>query len=150
MKRADPLTRVISREEVSRHRTENDCWVILHGQVLALPPSVLKEHPGGADIILDVAGQDCTEEFEASCHSEAARRWAARYTIGVLDTELNRFEARLVPILKAFAALTAPSYEDSASSIVWARECFTVALALLSAASAGMVAWRLGVAAAHS
>lgn len=43
----------------------------------------LKDHPGGADSILLVAGTDATEEFNA-IHSEKAKKQLLQYVIGRL------------------------------------------------------------------
>ncbi|KAG9994820.1 hypothetical protein KCU78_g18246, partial [Aureobasidium melanogenum] len=48
---------------VSQHRTEDSCWVILYGNVYDVTKFV-PEHPGGAKIILQLAGQDATEEYD--------------------------------------------------------------------------------------
>lgn len=43
----------------------------------------MKEHPGGADSILIVAGQDATDEFDA-IHSSKAKAMLESYYIGEL------------------------------------------------------------------
>jgi L-lactate dehydrogenase (cytochrome) len=48
---------------VSQHRSEDSCWVILYGNVYDVTKFV-PEHPGGAKIILQLAGQDATEEYD--------------------------------------------------------------------------------------
>merc|ERR1712054_424885 len=50
-------------EEVAKHTSENDCWVVLHGRVLNVT-NFLKEHPGGMLAIMTFAGKDATEEFD--------------------------------------------------------------------------------------
>ncbi len=47
------------REEVSQHRTKEDCWIILHGEVYNVT-SWLNKHPGGAKILLNHAGEDAS------------------------------------------------------------------------------------------
>jgi L-lactate dehydrogenase (cytochrome) len=56
------MAAVISYEEVSRHCTDEDCWVILGGVVYDLG-HFAHEHPGGADLITMYAGRDATKEF---------------------------------------------------------------------------------------
>lgn len=61
---AAPPKRVMqeySLEEVAKHNTENDCWVIVNGQVLDAT-KFLPDHPGGKKAILLYAGRDATEE----------------------------------------------------------------------------------------
>ena len=54
---------VLSAEEVARHNTAQDCWVILGGKVYDVT-DFLDDHPGGKKAILVYAGRDATEEFE--------------------------------------------------------------------------------------
>jgi cytochrome b involved in lipid metabolism len=42
----------------------------------------LDDHPGGAEVMLDVAGQDCDEFFEDIGHSKEARKELAAHLIG--------------------------------------------------------------------
>ena len=58
----------------------------------------LDDHPGGAEVILDVAGKDADEFFEDIGHSNDARDELAKHCIGVLklseaDIEKRRLEA---------------------------------------------------------
>merc|ERR1712196_317859 len=52
-----------SMEEVQKHNSNTDCWVVLHGRVLNVT-SFLKEHPGGELAIMTFAGKDATKEFD--------------------------------------------------------------------------------------
>ncbi|OAA73508.1 L-lactate ferricytochrome c oxidoreductase [Cordyceps fumosorosea ARSEF 2679] len=49
--------------EVARHNTPESCWVILYGKVYDVT-SFLSSHPGGSRIILSLAGQDATEDYD--------------------------------------------------------------------------------------
>jgi cytochrome b involved in lipid metabolism len=42
----------------------------------------LDDHPGGAEVLLDVAGQDADEFFEDIGHSKEARKELSKYLIG--------------------------------------------------------------------
>ena len=37
------------------HNKRDDCWLIIHGKVYDVS-AFLREHPGGEDIIIDLAG----------------------------------------------------------------------------------------------
>merc|ERR1712012_1268643 len=52
----------ITMEEVAKHTSKSDCWVVVAGQVLNVT-NFLSEHPGGELAILTFAGKDATEEF---------------------------------------------------------------------------------------
>lgn len=42
------------------------------------------QHPGGGELILDVAGKDCTKEFDDFGHSSDARQIMKKFKIGEL------------------------------------------------------------------
>lgn len=50
-------------EEISKHNTEQDCWVIIRDIVYDLT-TFLPDHPGGKKAIMLFAGKDATEEFD--------------------------------------------------------------------------------------
>lgn len=49
--------KVYSLEECSKHRSEDDCWLIIHGKVYNVT-EFLDEHPGGYDIVVAASGAD--------------------------------------------------------------------------------------------
>ncbi|RIB03639.1 hypothetical protein C2G38_2122616 [Gigaspora rosea] len=49
-------------EEVAKHDKENDCWVIVNGEVLNVTKFFL-DHPGNKKAILIYAGKDATEKM---------------------------------------------------------------------------------------
>ena len=57
-------TRKISAEELAKHNTDSDCWVAIGGKVYDLT-DFLNEHPAGPDSILELAGKEGTEVFDA-------------------------------------------------------------------------------------
>jgi len=69
--------------EVSKHKTENDCWVVVNGQVLNVTP-FLGEHPGGKKAILLYAGKDASEEFNMLHKPEVVVKYAPNTIIGKL------------------------------------------------------------------
>jgi flavocytochrome c len=50
-------------EEVAKHNTKEDLWVVVKGVVMDLS-DWLDEHPGGPQAIMNFMGRDATEEFE--------------------------------------------------------------------------------------
>jgi L-lactate dehydrogenase (cytochrome) len=55
--------KLLSGLEVAKHATRESCWVIISGKAYDVT-SFLDEHPGGANIILQYAGKDATEEYD--------------------------------------------------------------------------------------
>ncbi|KAF4706315.1 hypothetical protein FOZ62_012274, partial [Perkinsus olseni] len=50
----------ITMEEVAKHTSETDCWVVVNGQVLDVT-DFLPEHPGGKLAIMTFAGKDASK-----------------------------------------------------------------------------------------
>ncbi|WVQ98035.1 hypothetical protein IAU59_005157 [Kwoniella sp. CBS 9459] len=68
-------------EEVAKHNKEDDCWVIIDGEVLDVT-NFLPDHPGGAKAILLYAGRDATEEFAMIHPPNAISKYAPDTVIG--------------------------------------------------------------------
>lgn len=79
------MTALLSVLQVEAHDTRDSAWFIHDGRVYD-GTKFLKEHPGGAESILMVAGQDATEEFNA-IHSSKAKAMLADYLIGMVGSK---------------------------------------------------------------
>ena len=53
----------LTMEEVRKHNTKEDCWVVLYGKAYDLT-KFARVHPGGAKLITDAAGMDATKIFD--------------------------------------------------------------------------------------
>lgn len=71
-------------EEVSKHKTPNDLWIVYNGQVYDVT-GYLDEHPGGEEVILDCAGTDATEAFNDIGHSDDAHDILKGLLLGKLE-----------------------------------------------------------------
>eukprot|EP01013_Petalomonas_cantuscygni_P021667 TRINITY_DN4112_c0_g1_i1.p1 TRINITY_DN4112_c0_g1~~TRINITY_DN4112_c0_g1_i1.p1 ORF type:complete len:158 (+),score=22.88 TRINITY_DN4112_c0_g1_i1:63-476(+) len=89
--------RVIPNSELAKHNTSNDCWMAIYGKVYDVT-AFLEDHPGGADVMLDQAGKDATEEFDAIGHTESAKALLPKYYVGEAEVDTSR------PVKKPAAA----------------------------------------------
>merc|ERR1719161_2922427 len=69
-------------DEVSKHNTKSDCWVVVNDQVLDVT-SFLKDHPGGELAIVTFAGKDASEEFNMIHPPDVIGKYAPDAVIGV-------------------------------------------------------------------
>lgn len=74
--------REFTREEVAKHCTPDDLWLVIDGKVYDVTDYV-KEHPGG-DSILRNAGHDSSEGFHGPQHPPRVNDLVEDYRIGVL------------------------------------------------------------------
>jgi len=79
------MVRDISLEEVKLHNTEKDCWIIVHGKVYDVT-KYLNDHPGGVEIVTDLAGQDATTDYDDVGHTQEAHEILEKFLIGHLKT----------------------------------------------------------------
>jgi cytochrome b involved in lipid metabolism len=66
---SSPAVRQWTKEEVSSHKTVNDCWLIISGRVYDVT-ELLSRHPAGGRIIQMHGGRDCTSAF-LDVHAES-------------------------------------------------------------------------------
>ncbi|GJQ09958.1 hypothetical protein GpartN1_g1749.t1 [Galdieria partita] len=79
-------TNIYTIEQVARHHTRKDLWVIIHGKVYDLS-SFLDRHPGGEEILLQYAGEDGTLEYEKAGHPEEAQQLLQDFCVGCVTRE---------------------------------------------------------------
>merc|ERR1740138_1545312 len=79
-------------EEVAKHTTKSDCWVVVAGQVLNVT-SFLSQHPGGELAILTLGGKDATEEFNMIHPPDVIGKYAPDAIIGVVGTAAQTAQA---------------------------------------------------------
>ncbi|KAK1710883.1 cytochrome b5-like heme/steroid binding domain-containing protein [Colletotrichum acutatum] len=71
------------RSDLSKHHELDDLWVSIRGKVYDVT-KYADDHPGGIEVLKDVAGYDGTESFEYVGHSEDAYRTLEEFQIGLL------------------------------------------------------------------
>ncbi|XP_076183663.1 cytochrome b5 isoform X1 [Ptiloglossa arizonensis] len=114
--------KLYTTEEVSKHVSKNDVWIIINNGVYDLT-SFLNTHPGGEEILLEHAGRDGTESFEDIGHSSNARQMMEPLKIGeILEEEKTKETAY---------ESNATSEEDNSSGS-WRSWLIPIALGVLA------------------
>jgi nitrate reductase (NAD(P)H) len=81
-----------TREEIEKHDTEKDCWIVVDGKVYDVT-SVLEWHPGGKAAVLGHAGkvhQQTSDDF-ASIHDDYASQKLRECAIGIVTEKAMNF-----------------------------------------------------------
>ncbi|KAF4759208.1 hypothetical protein FOZ63_031254, partial [Perkinsus olseni] len=98
-----PAAHGYTKEEVAKHHTENDCWVIINGEVLNVT-HFLPEHPGGKLAIMTFAGKDASKEFNMIHPSDVVEKYAPDAMIGPVVDKATAAAAAFAPAAPAVAA----------------------------------------------
>lgn len=81
---SEATEKIYTLDEVNKHNTIDDPWIVYNGQVYDVT-QYLDEHPGGEEVIADVAGTDATEAFNDIGHSDDAHDILKGLCIGKLE-----------------------------------------------------------------
>lgn len=71
-----------TREEVAKHNTSYNCWVICNNKVYDITPFIIK-HPGPSDLLTNNAGQDCSIHY--NFHGKNAKKLWSSLQIGFIS-----------------------------------------------------------------
>ncbi|XP_043481074.1 cytochrome b5-like [Leptopilina heterotoma] len=80
------MEKVYSMDEVANHNDEKDLWMVMNGNVYDLT-KFLKEHPGGEEVLINLAGQDGSQCFDDIGHSFEAITLRESFKIGQTDNK---------------------------------------------------------------
>ncbi|GAB5358570.1 hypothetical protein AAMO2058_000469600 [Amorphochlora amoebiformis] len=83
--------RILSVEEVAKHNTEADCWVIIDGVVYDVSDFV-DGHPGGRTVLLNEGGKDATEAFKLYHGPDVLRKYGSLLKVGITREGKNKKE----------------------------------------------------------
>ncbi|KAL9880473.1 cytochrome b5 isoform X2 [Glossina fuscipes] len=78
------MVKQISLAEVKEHNKASDLWVVIENKVYDLT-KFRDEHPGGEEVLVEVAGRDATKDFDEVGHSQDAKDMMKKYCIGELE-----------------------------------------------------------------
>ena len=76
------FTSLLGRDEVARHATASDCWVIIDDRVFDVT-EFLEEHPGGKHVILSRAGTDATQAYDAVHSRDLLAKYDVRMYVNI-------------------------------------------------------------------
>ncbi|KAK6349018.1 hypothetical protein TWF730_009778 [Orbilia blumenaviensis] len=110
-------TKEYTYADVAAHDTKESMYVVIDDKVYDVSKFV-DEHPGGEEVMLDVAGQDGTEAFEDVGHSDEAREILSKYLIG--DLKRSESDPKPVTISRASASSSGDSSSGGLPSFVYA------------------------------
>ncbi|KAK6054469.1 putative cytochrome b5 [Cooperia oncophora] len=81
----------LTRKEVADHNSSKSSWFVIGNKVYDVT-KFLEEHPGGCEVLLEVAGRDATEAFEDVGHSTDAREMREQYLVGdIVEEEKQKY-----------------------------------------------------------
>ncbi|KAK1289793.1 hypothetical protein QJS10_CPB18g00682 [Acorus calamus] len=119
--------KVYTLEDVSKHNTSKDCWLIINGKVYDVT-KFLEDHPGGDDVLLSATGKDATDDFEDVGHSTSAREMMDGFYVGEID-------ASTIPTKVKYTPPKQPHYnQDKTADFIIKLLQFLVPLVILGVA----------------
>ncbi len=95
-----PTGTILNMVEISKHKKENDCWLLINGKVYDIT-SYFGKHPGGNGAMSATCGTDATDAYmtqdpyanssgNRSAHSNKAKNLLNGYYIGDLNNYINK------------------------------------------------------------
>jgi len=95
------MSETFTYTEVATHRNQNDYYMVIHEKIYDVS-TFINDHPGGEEVLKDVAGGDATEAFEDVGHSPDALSILATLRIGLLKKEVGDSAASNKRLSQAF------------------------------------------------
>ncbi|KFG79455.1 cytochrome b5 [Metarhizium anisopliae] len=78
------MSKEFTIEQLSNYNTKKELFVAIRGYVYDVT-GFLEDHPGGDEVLMDVAGQEATEAYDDAGHSEDADKTLDKFLIGRLN-----------------------------------------------------------------
>lgn len=80
------MAKQFTRKEIAERNTKKDAVFIIDNVVYDVT-QFIDEHPGGHEVLVNVAGKDATEDFEDIGHSLDAKELMKKFQIGEVVPE---------------------------------------------------------------
>ncbi|RUS18239.1 putative acyl-CoA dehydrogenase [Endogone sp. FLAS-F59071] len=80
------MSKKFSIEEVAKHQSDSDCWIIVHGKVYDVT-GFLNDHPGGKKVLLKAAGTDASKQFDAFHNPSVLAKYGPNFLVGEVGIE---------------------------------------------------------------
>ena len=87
------MTTLFSYQEIKRHQSVHDCWIISKNKVYDVTP-FLKKNPQHIERIMKKVGEDVTADFKFH-KTEQQKEWK-KYQIGTVDNVENNTPCTLM------------------------------------------------------
>jgi L-lactate dehydrogenase (cytochrome) len=118
---------IVEGAELAKHNSRQSCWLAIHGEVWDAT-DFLEQHPGGANLILKLAGTDASDEYKLFHRPDLVRETlgfsARKGTIDASTTlpKLDRkpdleSEAKKSPPLSSMISVN--DFENVAEKVRW-------------------------------
>jgi len=91
-------------EDVSKHSTPEDCWLVVDNTVWDLT-KFLNVHPGGRGILLPYAGKDATEVFYSLHNAAVLDKYRSKLCKGVIAGAAQKFNQKQSPPAEGLPSL---------------------------------------------
>jgi L-lactate dehydrogenase (cytochrome) len=77
---------IVDGAELAKHNSRQSCWLAIHGEIWDAT-GFLEQHPGGANLILKLAGKDASDEYDLFHNPDLVRETLGPYARkGTIDT----------------------------------------------------------------
>ncbi|KAL7935654.1 cytochrome b5-like heme/steroid binding domain-containing protein [Trichoderma chlorosporum] len=120
------MSNIFTVEEVAKHASKADLYMIIHDKVYDVS-SFVEKHPGGDEILTDVAGRDATEAYDDAGHSEKADKILKRLYIGDFDSSAASSSLKKPPV----KVLEAPRHVTGTRTFVYAMAFLATTMVLV-------------------
>eukprot|EP01138_Halocafeteria_seosinensis_P014443 gb/GECG01014745.1/.p1 GENE.gb/GECG01014745.1/~~gb/GECG01014745.1/.p1 ORF type:complete len:454 (+),score=30.92 gb/GECG01014745.1/:1-1362(+) len=92
-------------EEVQKHNTANDLWIVVNGKVLDLT-NYLKHHPGGETVAISQGGLEATDAVRAMHPPEVVEKKMPQFCIGTVS------ERSITPLTRDYRNIREKAEKD--------------------------------------